>query len=271
LLNGCSHTGKLTEAREIFNSIDENDRGPKITTAMVDTLSRLKLWDEAHSLIQMYEQNHEPNVIMHRALLAGLTRNESKEKAKEIFDKLQAIKNISENDLSSNAILMSNMYYIDGQHDLTTGLRSDLDKMSQRKIPGMSFIEHNGKQHYFYASGSNHPRIDEIKSHLQELSNIMKSKYDHDYNKSLITRNLKETETVEEALCSHSEKLAVAFGDLVYPPKETLIVGKNLRICDDCHRVSKLLSIITNRDIRIRDSTVFHLFKNGSCSCNDFW
>ena len=52
----------------------------------------------------------------------------------------------------------------------------------------------------------------------------------------------------------HSEKLAVAFGIMNSVPGSIIHIIKNLRICGDCN-----------------DSKRFHHFKEGSCSCGDYW
>lgn len=48
-------------------------------------------------------------------------------------------------------------------------------------------------------------------------------------------------------------------------------VVKNLRVCGDCHEVTKIISKVYNREIIVRDRVRFHRFVNGSCSCKDYW
>ena len=69
----------------------------------------------------------------------------------------------------------------------------------------------------------------------------------------------------------HSERLAIAFGLISTPPGTKLLVTKNLRVCEDCHVVIKLISQIEQREIIIRDVNRFHHFVNGECSCKDHW
>ncbi|KAK1259682.1 Pentatricopeptide repeat-containing protein [Acorus gramineus] len=85
-----------------------------------------------------------------------------------------------------------------------------------------------------------------------------------------VLRDMEEEEK-ESALCLHSEKLAVAFGLLSTGPGTLVRVMKNLRICGDCHSMMKLVSEAYGREIVVRDRNRFHRFKDGSCSCNDFW
>ncbi|KAL5219362.1 hypothetical protein ABZP36_020046 [Zizania latifolia] len=73
------------------------------------------------------------------------------------------------------------------------------------------------------------------------------------------------------ALMYHSERLAIAFGLVSTPPGTLLRVIKNLRICGDCHNAVKLIAKVTGREIVVRDNKRFHHFKDGACSCGDYW
>ncbi|CAM0876440.1 unnamed protein product [Alopecurus aequalis] len=75
----------------------------------------------------------------------------------------------------------------------------------------------------------------------------------------------------ERALMYHSERLAIAFGLVSTPPGTPLRVMKNLRICGDCHNAVKLIAKVTDREIIVRDNKRFHHFKDGACSCGDYW
>ncbi|RYR58488.1 hypothetical protein Ahy_A05g024278 [Arachis hypogaea] len=46
---------------------------------------------------------------------------------------------------------------------------------------------------------------------------------------------------------------------------------KNLRLCGDCHNAAKFISFIFGRKIILRDVQQFHHFKDGECSCGDYW
>lgn len=75
----------------------------------------------------------------------------------------------------------------------------------------------------------------------------------------------------EQLLLWHSEKLAIAFGLISLPLGVAIRVFKNLRVCDDCHLATKYISAIEGREIIVRDTTRFHHFQNGECSCRDYW
>ena len=69
----------------------------------------------------------------------------------------------------------------------------------------------------------------------------------------------------------HSEKLAIAFALLNTKSGTEITVMKNLRVCVDCHLFIKLVSKIVNRQFIVRDATRFHHFRDGICSCKDYW
>ncbi|RHN78478.1 putative DYW domain-containing protein [Medicago truncatula] len=80
-----------------------------------------------------------------------------------------------------------------------------------------------------------------------------------------------DQEDKEDALLGHSERLAIAKGLLNSPARSTIRVIKNLRVCGDCHTALKIISDLVGREFIIRDAKRFHHFKNGLCSCRDYW
>lgn len=80
-----------------------------------------------------------------------------------------------------------------------------------------------------------------------------------------------DPENREEALMFHSERLAMVHAFMITPPRREIRIIKNLRACRDCHNVMKIVSSLTGRTIVARDSKRFHHFRDGKCSCNDFW
>lgn len=80
-----------------------------------------------------------------------------------------------------------------------------------------------------------------------------------------------DQEAKEQALLYHSERLAIAYGLISTPPRTALRIIKNLRICGDCHNAIKIMSKIVGRELIVRDNKRFHHFKDGKCSCGDYW
>ncbi|ESR60068.1 hypothetical protein CICLE_v10018187mg [Citrus x clementina] len=80
-----------------------------------------------------------------------------------------------------------------------------------------------------------------------------------------------DNEEKEYNLKHHSEKLAIAFALMNTPAGVPIRVMKNLRVCSDCHVAIKYISEIKNREIVVRDASRFYHFRNGKCSCGDYW
>lgn len=100
------------------------------------------------------------------------------------------------------------------------------------------------------------------------ISQLKKASYVPDISEVLLNTDEEEKET---SLGLHSEKLAITFGLQSTNPGTPIREVKNLRVCVDCHTASKLISKVYNREIILRDRNRFHHFKDGFCSCNDFW
>lgn len=80
-----------------------------------------------------------------------------------------------------------------------------------------------------------HPRSDEIYAKVDEL----KSKaieHGFKFDSSWVTRNLREDETNESVLCSHSEILVIALNLIQKPVPKFIQVAKNLRVCGHCRK-----------------------------------
>ncbi|KAJ4708609.1 Pentatricopeptide repeat [Melia azedarach] len=80
-----------------------------------------------------------------------------------------------------------------------------------------------------------------------------------------------DEEAKEKALQYHSERLAIAYGLISTPARMPLRIIKNLRICGDCHNAIKIMSKIVGRELIVRDNKRFHHFRDGKCSCGDYW
>ncbi|KAF5175140.1 Pentatricopeptide repeat-containing protein, partial [Thalictrum thalictroides] len=63
-----------------------------------------------------------------------------------------------------------------------------------------------------------------------------------------------DEETKEEALLSHSERLAVAHGLIGTAPRQTIRIIKYLRVCVDCHNFLKVISKVVSRTFIVRDA-----------------
>ena len=80
-----------------------------------------------------------------------------------------------------------------------------------------------------------------------------------------------EEEEKEDHLPYHSERLAIAFALMECRSDSPIRIIKNLRVCGDCHDITKLISRIYGGELIVRDRSRFHHFREGTCSCLDYW
>ena len=170
---------------------------------------------------------------------------------------------------ASTYVLLSNIYAAAGKWENVSLVRTMMQQRGVRKEPGRSRIEVDNKVHEFVVGDTSHPEAKAIYTELNKLTEKLKAEgYIPDTR--LVLHDINE-EDKELALCSHSEKLAIAYGLIHIPREEPIRVTKNLRVCPDCHTATKLISKVTGRVIIARDANRFHHFKDGVCSCGDYW
>ena len=170
---------------------------------------------------------------------------------------------------ASPYVLLSNTYAAAGLWDQVLFIRHMMQERGIRKEPGVSWIEISNKVHRFVVGDRSHPAAKKIYNVLNNLSKkLMAEGYIPDTR--LVLRNIDEEQKVH-ALCAHSEKLAIAYGLMHTPHGMPIRVYKNLRVCSDCHTATGFISKVTGREIVARDANRFHHFKDGVCSCGDYW
>lgn len=69
----------------------------------------------------------------------------------------------------------------------------------------------------------------------------------------------------------HTEKLALTLAFLNTPPRSTTRIMKNIRVSGDCHSSINYVALVVKREIIVRDTNRFHHFRDGFCSCGDYW
>lgn len=138
-----------------------------------------------------------------------------------------------------------------------------------RAVPGCSSIEINGHVHEFVMGNWSHPEAKDIREVLSEVAERLKG-VGHEPWIASVLQNVSDNEK-QDALWEHSERLAIAYGLMKTKAPAVILVVKNLRVCADCHEVSKTISKLYSREIVVRDRIRFHRFVDGACSCQDFW
>lgn len=266
VLCACSHAGFVEEAKTYFQLMDKL-YGIKPTqehyACMIDILGRAGKLDEAIELLN--KMPYEANGAVWGALLGAAKIHKNVELGKRAAEMLFTL----EPDKSGTHILLTNLYASAGMWQNVSEMRIMMKKNKVKKEPGMSWVEVKDKIHTFIVGDKSHPRSMEVYAKLNEIRHLMiKEGY-----VPVLETDLHDVEQSEKELLllHHSEKLAVAFALIATPPGAPIRVKKNLRICLDCHTAFKFICKIVSREIIIRDTNRYHHFKDGSCSCGDYW
>eukprot|EP01018_Ginkgo_biloba_P029684 Gb_04091 [translate_table: standard] len=266
ILSACSHVGLVDEGHYYFKSMSQTHGimpGMEHYACMVDLLGRAGLLAEAENFIK--EMPIEPGALLWRILLGACRTYGNVELGKHAAECILAL----EPEDAAAYVLLSNIYAAAGRWDDVANVRKMMKENRVKKEPGCSWIELKGRLHKFVVRDKSHPQTKKIYKKLEELTEQMKEAgYVPDTN--FVLHDVEE-EQKEQLLCHHSEKLAIALGLISTSPETPIRIFKNLRVCGDCHIATKFISKIVGREIIVRDSIRFHRFKDGLCSCADYW
>lgn len=266
VLAACSHAGLLDDGRHWFHAMKKEfgiDPGVEHYGCIVDLLGRAGCLDEAYGLIK--EMTIKPDFVVWGALLSACRIHKNVELGEISANKLFELdpKNCG------YYVLLSNIYADAGRWDNAQKMRVLMKNRRLVKPPGYSLVELKGRTHVFLVGDKKHPQHRQIYIYLEKLTvRMQEAGYVPDTGSVLHDVEQEEKESV---LRVHSEKLAVAFAIINTAPGTTVQVIKNLRVCGDCHQAIKLIAKLVDREIIVRDSHRFHHFRNGFCSCGDYW
>ncbi|XP_058072603.1 pentatricopeptide repeat-containing protein At3g62890-like [Magnolia sinica] len=266
VLGACRHVGLVDEGRQYFDSMTRTHKiepNVKHYGCMVDLLGRAGLLREAEELIESMPMT--PDVATWGALLGACRKHGNAEIGERVGRRLIEL----EPQHDGFHVLLSNIYASKGRWDAVIEIRGMMKQQGVVKMPGCSLIEANGVVHEFLAGDRTHPQTKAIDKMLNEMSQRLKIEgYEPETNEVALDIDEEEKET---SLYRHSEKLAIAFGLISTSPSMPIRIMKNLRICGDCHSAAKIISRAFEREIVVRDRHRFHHFKQGVCSCTDYW
>ncbi|KAL6609888.1 hypothetical protein ACP70R_039857 [Stipagrostis hirtigluma subsp. patula] len=266
VIMGCTHAGLVEEGQRYFDSMVRDHKiSPTMEhyACMVDLYSRAGRLDETMTLIGRMPFPAGP--IVWRTLLGACRVHQNVELGKLAAEKLLSLEPLD----SATYVLLSNIYSAAGKWKERDEVRKLMDTREVKKEAGCSWIQIKNKVHSFRAYDRTHPLSDQIYTKLKAMTARLKQE-GYCPNTSFVLHDMAE-EQKEAMLAMHSERLALAFGLIATPPGTPLQIVKNLRVCGDCHTVIKMVSMIEDREIIMRDCNRFHHFNSGVCSCGDFW
>ncbi|KAL6538843.1 hypothetical protein OROMI_025169 [Orobanche minor] len=266
VLSACSRAGFVEKGRQYFSLMVNKFKVEPILdhyTCMIDLFSRAGNLEEAKKFI--LEMPCRPDTIGWATLLSSSRNCGNTEIGKWAAECLLEL----DPQNPAGHVLLASIYAAKGQWDEVAKLRRGMRDKGVRKDPGCSWIKYKNKVHIFTANDKSSPLSGQIYEELEKMNRkMMEEGYEPDVK--CVLHDVKDSEKLR-MLNHHSERLAIAFGLIFIPSGLPIKVVKNLRVCDDCHNATKIISKITQREILVRDSVRFHLFKNGQCSCGDFW
>lgn len=268
LLCGCSHQGFVEEGVEYFHMMSSKFNlkpGIKHYGCMVDLFGRAGKLEKALEIIGTSPSQDDP--VLWRTLL-GSCKIHKNVKIGEI-----AMRNLIQLRASNagDCVLLATIYAGAKNTDGVLKMRKMIKSQGIKTTPGWSWIEVGNNIHKFVVDDKSHPDSNEIYCKLREVI-CQATLLGYVPEKSfIVVAGLITKECLETSTSCHSEKLAIAFG-LARTSKGTPIrIVKNLRVCRDCHSFTKHVSKAFNREIIVRDRVRFHHFKDGFCSCKDYW
>ncbi|KAK3128575.1 hypothetical protein QOZ80_6BG0463620 [Eleusine coracana subsp. coracana] len=267
VLYACSHGGLVEEGWEAFHVMTNEYRispGIEHCTCMVDLLGRAGKLQEAFELISEFPKSAVGPGVW-GALLGACMVHKDSDLAKLASEKLFELDPAN----TGYYVLLSNLYTSKKHYSEAALVRQEAKSRNLVKTPGCTLIEIGDKPHVFMAGDRIHPQSEAIYSYLEELTaKMVEAGYRPVTEVALYDV---EEEEKEHMVKVHSEKLAIAFGLLSTEPGTEIRIIKNLRVCLDCHDATKYISKVTERLIVVRDASRFHHFRDGVCSCGDYW
>ncbi|KAL3625394.1 hypothetical protein CASFOL_030848 [Castilleja foliolosa] len=265
VLSACAHGGLVADGQKYWSTMLESGIEPSMEHygCMVDLFCRANQIDQAYEFVE--NMPITPNASIWRTLLANCKKNKMLDKGEIVAKHLLHLEPLN----AENYILLSSLYASLSEWVKMSNVRRQMKDRGIRAIPGCSSIEINGHVHEFVMGDWSHPEAKDIKGIIQEVSERVKRVRHEPWIESVL-QNVGNGEK-ENALWEHSERLAIAYGLLKTKAPVVIRVVKNLRVCVDCHEVTKTISKLYGREIVVRDRIRFHMFVNGVFSCQDFW
>ncbi|XP_008811370.2 pentatricopeptide repeat-containing protein At3g46790, chloroplastic [Phoenix dactylifera] len=266
VLGACSHAGLVKEGKRLFESMAlVHGVAPRSEhyACMVDLLGRAGRLDEAARIIE--GMRIEPGPTVWGSLLGACRIHGRAELAERACARLFELEPMN----AGNYVLLADIYADAGMWEEVSRVKRLLESRGLQKMPGCSWIEVKKKMHSFVSVDEMNPQVEQLQALLARLVKDMKDK-GYVPNTKVVLYDLDQEEK-ERILLGHSEKLALAFGLINSGHGEVIRITKNLRLCEDCHSVTKFVSKFAKREILVRDVNRFHHFKDGVCSCLDYW
>ncbi|XP_078432392.1 putative pentatricopeptide repeat-containing protein At3g11460, mitochondrial [Wolffia australiana] len=273
VLSACGHAGLVEEGVSCFEAVRRGDFGVAANerhyACAVDLLGRAGKLEEAMSMVETMPV--EADLPVWGSLLGACRIHGNVGIAKKVEGRMKGLLRDGWGS-AGHLVLLANLYKQGGRRDEAVRVRAELMCSPLRKIPGRSFVAVGKVARGFTAGDASHEESELIYAELRELDVKVR---EMGYARKRRWDGREEEEGEEDGRF-HSERLAMAFGIMISRRgggAETgpMRIMKNLRVCEDCHEYTKAVGKVIGRELIVRDSRRFHHFKDGFCSCGDFW
>ncbi|KAF5746637.1 pentatricopeptide repeat-containing protein [Tripterygium wilfordii] len=267
LLSGCSHAGRTDAGQTLFNRM-KKDFGvsPSVEhyACLVDTLGRAGRIDEALEIVKSMPMQPSGSIwgsLLNSCRLYGKVSH-ARTVAKHLFQ--------LEPNNPGNYVMLSNIYANAGLWEDVNVVREMMQSEGLKKEAGCSWIHIKNSVHTFVAGGSNEFR--NSAEYKKIWSKVMEAMDEIGYvaDTGVVLHDVND-EMKAMWVCGHSERLATMFALIHTAGGMPIRITKNLRVCRDCHAWMKIVSRVMGRIIVLRDTNRFHHFKEGECTCKDYW
>lgn len=266
VLSACSHAGMVDEAEYYFNMM-KNEYGIKPVmdhyACMVDMFVRLGRLEDAFIFVK--KMDFEPNEIIWSILIAGCRSHGNMELGFYAAERLLELRPKG----IETYVLLLNMYISAERWQDVSRVRKLMKDEKIGFLRDRSWISIKDKIYFFRADDRSHAQSAEMYELLESLLEKAKGLGYVPY-KSVDISDDEDEEKKFGSTTHHSERLAIAFGLINVAEGASVRVVKNITMCRDCHSSVKYFSVLTKREIIVRDSKRLHKFADGQCSCGDF-
>lgn len=268
VLSACSHAGLVDVGLKCFDRMKlEHNISPNAQHygCIVDLFGRAGKLNEACAVIQSMPTCLSSNVAW-RSLLSACRVHENLELAEYAMKKLASFNYAK----ASDHIVLSGMYAKVGKWELAGKTRAKIIDQGLRQDSGLSQVEVRGIMHRFVSMDEHHMYKDEIYEMLYQIEWQLKFEGYKPDTTEVLLHDVEEDVKVR-VVNGHSQKLAIAFGLLSISEGKCIRVVTNIKMSKECHTYTGMVSKIFEREILVRDRNRFHHFRQGVCSCKDYW
>ncbi|CEP01000.1 hypothetical protein PBRA_008312 [Plasmodiophora brassicae] len=270
LLTACSHVGDLQRALAItaeFTTAWGIRVDARHTNCLVDLHARMGNLDEAERFI-----GDASDVTSWMTVLGACRKHDDLARAERVFATILSLPDSPDvlSHLPAAYVLMSNVYAANGRLADVQRLRRAMRARGLTKVPGQTSLLLPDRTVRFVCDDDRYRSDAGLRdAHGRMLEDLRASGYTPDLG--VVTRRTSSADEARASVCRHSEKLAIAYALAALAPGEPIYATNNLRVCPDCHEATKRVSALYARDIYIRDANRHHHFRDGHCSCGDYW